>query len=87
VQRRRSSPLGKILPGFLPAQSRRSDEQLSADCLALRELLDQRASILRQPRLYCELVSLTFSGGRKNRGAVRRRMREVLTKTNTREAS
>jgi hypothetical protein len=43
VQRRRSSPLGKILPGFLPAQSRRSDERLSADCLALRELLDQRA--------------------------------------------
>jgi Ion channel len=38
VQRRRSSPLGKILPGFLPAQSRRSDERLSADCLALREL-------------------------------------------------
>ena len=54
--------------------------------LALRELFDQRASILRQPRLYCELVSLTFSCGRKNRGAVRR-MREVLTKTNTREAS
>jgi hypothetical protein len=38
VQRRRSSPLGKILPGFLPAQSRRSDERLSADCLTLREL-------------------------------------------------
>ncbi len=27
-----SFPLGKILPGFLPAQSRRSDERLSADC-------------------------------------------------------
>ena len=38
MQRRRSFPLGKNLPGFLSAQSRRSDERLSADCLALREL-------------------------------------------------
>src|SRR5262249_1127608 len=27
------------------------------------------SNILRPPRLYCELVSLTFSCGRKNRGA------------------
>ena len=47
MQQRRSSPLGKILPGFLPAQSRRSDERLSADCLATPIASEAQASNLQ----------------------------------------